>query len=134
MLPEEYEVIKLFADVLPAGETSPAFPFSGFVINFNVCTRIHVDKEDLNFCVVLVISEDCVGGDLCFLEPGIRLGLRNGDMVVFRSSILSHFNLHFKGMRASVVLHTDRAGMEWVKDRNGWCHSFYMNVSDRDLV
>jgi hypothetical protein len=129
-LPEEYEIIKLFADVLPADASSPAFPFSGFVINLNVSTRIHRDDKDLSFCVVLVISsEDCEGGEICFLEVGIRLGLRNGDLVVFPSTVLSHFNLHFKGIRASVVMHTDGAGLGWVKERNGWSDSEFMNVS-----
>jgi hypothetical protein len=129
ILPKEYEIIKLFADVLPADAASPAFPFSGFVINFNVSTKIHRDGKDLDFCVVLVISSsDCEGGDTCFLEAGIRLGLRNGDFLVFPSTVLSHFNLHFKGQRASVVWHTDSAGTEWVKKRNGWSSSSYMNV------
>ena len=129
VLPEEYRVISLFADVLPAGGTCPAYPFGGFVINFNVSTRIHRDGEDLRFCVVLVLTDGCEGGDLCFLELGLRLGLRHGDIVVFRSDILSHFNLHFKGKRVSLVLHTDKAGMEWVKDRNGWEKSTFFNMS-----
>lgn len=129
-LPEEYEIIKLFADVLPADASSPAFPFSGFVVNINVTTRIHRDGKDLNFCVVLVISsDDCEGGDICFLEAGVKLGLRNGDFLVFPSTVLSHFNLHFKGKRVSVVMHSDIAGLEWVKKRNGWCGSAFMNVS-----
>ena len=129
-MPEEYEIVKLFADVLPADASSPAFPFSGFVVNLNVTTRIHRDDKDLHFCVVLVISsEDCEGGDTCFLEVGIRLGMRSGDLLVFPSTVLSHFNLHFKGKRASVVMHTDGAGLEWVKERNGWSGSDFMNVS-----
>jgi hypothetical protein len=127
VLPEEYKVISLFADVLPAGGTTPAYPFGGFVINFNVTMRIHRDGEDLKFCVVLVVTDGCEGGDLCLLEPGLRLSLQHGDVVVFRSDILSHFNLHFKGKRASVVLHTDKAGMDWVKDRNGWERSTFIH-------
>lgn len=128
-MPEAYDVIKLFADVLPAGGSSPVFPFGGFVVNFNVSTLIHRDREDLKLCLVIIISEDCQGGDLCFYELGLRLSLKSGDMVAFRSDILGHFNLHFVGKRASIVLHTDRAGMEWVKDRNGWKDSSFINVS-----
>lgn len=127
-LPEEYEVIKLFTDVLPAGGSSPAFPFGGFIINVNVSTLIHRDEEDLKLCLILIISEDSQGGDLCFFEPGLRVGLKHGDMVAFRSEILGHFNLHFSGKRASIVLHTDKAGMEWVADRNGWNNSSFINV------
>jgi hypothetical protein len=118
-LPEEYEVIKLFADVLPAGASSPAFSFSGFVFNLNVTTHIHRDDKDFRFCIVLVISsDDCEGGDTCFLEVEIRLNMRNGDILVFPSTVLSHFNLHFEGKRAFVVLQTDSAGLEWIKERN----------------
>ena len=64
------------------------------------------------------------------MEPGIRLELKNGDLVLFRSRELSHFNLHFKGKRASIVFHSDSAGRGWVMDRNGWKSSMYMNVMD----
>lgn len=97
------------------------------MINFNVCTKIHRDWTDLKFCVVLVISENCVGGDLCFSEPGIRLELRNGDMVVFPSHKISHFNMPFVGERASVVFHSDREGKKWADNRNGWDHSEFLN-------
>ena len=112
-----------------AGGSSPAFPFGGFVVNLNVCTRIHRDTEDQKYCAVLVISDGCEGGDLCFLELGLRVSLKHGDMILFRSDILSHFNLHYIGKRGSIVLHTDKAGMEWVADRNGWKDSLFINVS-----
>ncbi|KAF8204514.1 hypothetical protein BJ912DRAFT_837188, partial [Pholiota molesta] len=41
LIPDEYDAIAQFADVLPAGGFSPAYPFSGFVINFNVSTNLH---------------------------------------------------------------------------------------------
>jgi hypothetical protein len=131
LIPDEYDAIAQFADVLPAGGFSPAYPFSGFVINFNVSTNLHRDWNDLKFCMVMVLSEACEGGDLCFMEPGIRLELRHGDVVLFRSSELSHFNLHFKGRRASIVFHSDKDGQAWVKDRNGWDKSIYMTTSTR---
>lgn len=110
-LPEEFEVIGLYAEVLPADGFSPVYPFSGFVVNINVCTKIHRDSRDLRLCVVLALSDDnCIGGDICFKEPGIRLQLRCGDMVIFPSHRLSHFNTHFKGERASLVFHTDSTG------------------------
>jgi hypothetical protein len=33
---------------------------------------------------------------------------------------MTHFNLHFEGVRASLVLHSDKYGDQWVRDRNGW--------------
>jgi hypothetical protein len=79
MLPNKYEVIKLFADVLLAGASSSAFPFGGFVINLNVSTLIHRGEEDLKWCLILIISEVFQGEDLCFFEPGFRISLKHGD-------------------------------------------------------
>lgn len=133
VLPEDFDVIAQFADVLPAGGFSPAYPFTGFVINLNVTTKLHRDTGDLNFCLVMVISEDCTGGDLCFLEPGIRLELGHGDIVLFRSKELSHYNMHFRGKRASIVFHSEAAGQEWVNSRNKWKGSIYMNHTIKNV-
>jgi hypothetical protein len=111
--------LKQTADILPNNEYPPVYPFGGVVVNFNISTRIHRDWKDLDICIVLVIS-DCEGGELVLYEPGIVLGLWNGDMVIFTSSKTSHFNLHFKGKHASMVFHTDRDLKGWQKDRNGW--------------
>lgn len=107
------------------------YPFSGFILNFNAATKLHRDTQDASFCLVMVISEDSEGGDLCFLEPGISLQLRHGDIVLFRSSQLSHFNMNFEGYRGSIVFHSDFAGKAWVEDRNGWEKSIYMNANIR---
>lgn len=81
----------------------------------------------------MAISDDnCQGGDICFLEPGIRLELLCGDMVLFPSSKISHFNLDFKGERASFVLHSDGTGDNWVKNRNQWAKNIYMNVEEHN--
>ena len=95
------------------------------MINFNVATKIHRDK-DRCICVVLVVSEDCSGGDLCLEELGIRFSLINGDLVAFPSQNISHFNTHFSGMRASIVFHTDADSESWISCRNHWQHSLYM--------
>jgi len=129
VLPEEYEIISQYTEVLLGDSRSPAYPFAGFVVNFNVSTKVHRDWTDLKFCVVLVISEDCEGGDLCFMEPGIRLELQNGDMVAFPSHSISHFNMDYIGKRASIVFHSDREGQKWAKNRNGWDHTAYMNTT-----
>lgn len=128
-LPAEYKVLAQYADILPADAPSAAYPFTSFVINFNVATTLHRDWKDMIFCVVMALSDDeCTsGGDLCFVEPGIRLQLRNGDVVMFLSPKLTHFNMHFKGLRASVVMHSDHAGKNWVTNRNNWEKSIYMN-------
>ena len=119
------EIISQFAEVLPADAESTAGPFGGFVVNFNVATKIHRDN-DRCICVVLVISEDCLGGDLCLEEFGIRFSLINGDVVAFPSQKISHFNTHFLGKRISIVFHTDADSKSWINHRNHWQHSLCM--------
>ncbi|TFK59190.1 hypothetical protein BDN72DRAFT_781076 [Pluteus cervinus] len=118
-LPEEYEKLRKFAEVLPGNELAPAHPFAGFVINLNVATALHRDWGDESICVVTVVS-DCEGGELVLLEPGLVLELRHGDTVIFPSSKISHFNQHFNGMRSSIVCHSDKFSRTWVGARNGW--------------
>lgn len=125
LLPESYETLSFLIEALPNCDTSPVHPFSGFVLNVNVSTRIHRDWGDEDICLVLVLS-DCVGGELCLMEPGVVLNVKTGGVVIFKSSEISHFNLHYSGKRASMVFHTDRAARSWAKDRNGWQHNMYM--------
>lgn len=127
------EIVSQFAEVLPADAESHAGPFAGFVINFNVSTKIHRDK-DRRFCVVLIVSENCEGGDLCLEEVGLKLSLRNGDVVAFPSQKISHFNTHFDGERASIVLHTDADCEGWIQHRNFWKDSLYMLETERGGV
>lgn len=61
-------------------------------------------------------------------ELGIRLQLLCGDMVIFPSARISHFNMPFKGERTSLVVHSDGSGDNWVKNRNNWEHNVYINV------
>ena len=123
-LPEIYQDLSIFADVLPGNEASPVHPFGGFVLNINVVTRAHCDVKDLHVCLVLVIGQH-TGGELCLVEPGLVLRLRNGDMALFPSGCITHFNLHYKGIRSSLVLHSDGAGKAWADNRNHWIgHGF----------
>jgi len=127
-LPEEYTILGLYASVLPAGDQSPTFPFAGYVVNINVCTTIHRDRMDKLLCLVLAL-QDCEGGDLGIMEAGVCIQLRSGDMVLFRSHKFSHFNMHYKGRRASIVFHSDSAGSHWADSRNGWADSDFLNFS-----
>lgn len=54
------------------------------------------------------------------MEPGLVIPLHCGDLIVFLSSAVTHFNLHYKGQRASLVLQTDREMKKWREGRNGW--------------
>ena len=132
LLPDSHTTLSYLIEALPNCDVSPVHLFSGFVVNINVSTRIHRDWGDEDICLVLVLS-DCVGGELCLMEPGVVLKLNTGDVVIFKSSEISHFNLHYFGKRASLVFHTDKAARSWAKDRNGWNHNLYMlSTNSRD--
>lgn len=126
--PDEFDELRLAADVLPARENSPAYPFCGFVLNINGITKVHRDPHDFrHFCVVVVVGEH-QGGELCLLEPGLVLELKSGDMVIFQSGLISHFNLHYSGVRASVVLNTDAAIYQYASNNmNGWGSNQHMS-------
>ncbi|KAF8220073.1 hypothetical protein L208DRAFT_1335871, partial [Tricholoma matsutake] len=107
---------------------SPANPFTGYVANLNVVTLCHHDKGDKDWCLVIV-ALDCEGGEIVFHELGLVAELRSGDCIIFKSAEISHFNPHYKGLRASLVLHSDRSFDSWVKDRNGWQNHYMFSGS-----
>lgn len=119
MLPETYERLDASARILPGNSEPICAPFIGLVINLNVVTAAHRDCKDDGVCLVLAIG-DFEGGDLVLYEPGLVVPLHHGDFAVFPSCKLTHFNLHYKGRRASVVLHTDREFIKWRTSRNSW--------------
>jgi predicted 2-oxoglutarate/Fe(II)-dependent dioxygenase YbiX len=119
LLPEEYEILNAYIEVLP-GSDDPAFaPFLSIAININVATKAHRDPMDKEICLVLALT-NAEGGGLVLHEPGIVVDMKNGDIIIFRSSKITHFNLHYKGSRASIVLHSDQGFDRWVKNRNNW--------------
>lgn len=111
-------------DDLPLNQKAPADPWSGVVINANVATTAHRDVGDEQYCMVLVVS-DCLGGELVFHELGLIFAARNGDASLFRSIDLTHYNLNYKGIRGSLVFHSDKAGRRWVENSNGWQNNAY---------
>lgn len=114
-----YDYLQVDCETLPSNQTSPVQPFLGFVINLNIASRCHRDKGDKTFCLVIPFG-DFEGGELCLMEAGIVVPLQGGDFILFLSSALTHFNLHYKGQRGSLVLHTDKEISKWTDGRNGW--------------
>jgi len=115
----EYEKIKVFCKFLPLKEPSPAHPFTNVVINFCASTKAHRDTGDKGWCTAITFAA-CEGGQLCLYELGLVFDCGVGDMVVFQSSKQTHFNLHIKGIRASLVLHSDRMAEKWGDHYNRW--------------
>jgi hypothetical protein len=128
LFPENFKILSQYIERLPGNYLPAVYPFSGFVINLNCATRIHRDWGDSDVCLVIAFSDaenrsDQVKGEdgaLCFQELGLVCCLRPGVPVVFRSQQLSHFNRHFRGYHASLVLHTDSGLKGWADDMYGW--------------
>jgi hypothetical protein len=118
-LPEEYTEIKAFVDVLPLNHVPASYPFSSFVINIHAATKGHKDGKDKKFCCVVPFGT-WTQGQLVLYEPGIVLDLTLGDVVIFPSCHITHFNLHIDGVRCSLTLFSDNHGQDWVRFRNGW--------------
>ncbi|KAJ7123897.1 hypothetical protein C8R43DRAFT_1135929 [Mycena crocata] len=112
-LPDEYAELKIYVTKLPLNQRSAAHPFGGFVINVSAATRGHRDRFDKLFCVVIPFG-NWTGGELGLYELGFVFRLHAWDMFVFPSCDITHFNLHFKGVRLSIVLHSDKAGDTWM--------------------
>ena len=118
-LPKSYDDLRIFCEILPLNHRPTTYPFPGWVVNFNVCTIGHKDTNDIDICVVAPAG-DFKGGELVLHEAGLVLELVEGDILVFPSWKITHFNLHFNGVHYSVVLHSDKQVSAWNKDRNGW--------------
>lgn len=118
-LPDEFEDLRVFCEILPLNRRSATYPFPGFVLNLRVCTDAHVDSNDNILCVVMPFGS-YKGGALVLHEPGLVLDLKPGDILIFPSFRITHFNLHFNGVRGSVVMHSDKEVKSWNIDRNGW--------------
>jgi hypothetical protein len=118
-LQDEFEMLMEVASMLPGNHSPPFAPFISLVININVRTKAHRDGQDRHLCLVIPIGH-FQGGALCLLENGLVLELRSGDVALFRSSEVTHFNLDYNGARASLVFQTDREFAAWLKNQNGW--------------
>ncbi|KAJ7823638.1 hypothetical protein B0H14DRAFT_3730063 [Mycena olivaceomarginata] len=120
----EFDELSIYCDALPMKAACPSYPFGGFVLNLRVSTSAHRDHGDKKLCVVIPFGQ-FQGGQLCLYEIGLKFDLRLGDVLIFPSCDLTHFNMHFSGKRGTLVLHSDRQGDGWVSDRRGW--SEYIN-------
>lgn len=113
-----FERLEIIADSLPLNPALPFFPFTGIEFNVSVSTTGHRDTMDFSVCAVFALGE-WEGGHLCLHELGLAFDLQQGDLVIFRSDILTHFNLPHTGTRLSVVLSTDKGLNAWANDRCG---------------
>ncbi|KZP14040.1 hypothetical protein FIBSPDRAFT_702759, partial [Athelia psychrophila] len=118
-LPQAYEELEIHCDFLPYSTPSPVHPFTSMVINLCACTKGHRDHGDKKWCATFTLG-DFEGGEICFHESGLVFDSRPGDILVFRSQDETHFNLHVKGTRSTIVFHSDRTMDSWVDNYNRW--------------
>ncbi|KAJ3748283.1 hypothetical protein EV360DRAFT_56921, partial [Lentinula raphanica] len=109
--------LEAMIDIMPLHDTTPIRPFTGLVININSVTAAHKDVGDLGGCFVISLGS-YKGGKLCLYQPRLAVETRNRDIVSFKSQV--NFNLHYHGDRCSVVVQTDKQGLLYSKDGNGW--------------
>ncbi|KAG1846525.1 hypothetical protein C8R48DRAFT_677849 [Suillus tomentosus] len=118
-LQDEFEMLMEVVSVLPGNHSMPFTPFISLVININVRTKAHRDCQDHHLCLAIPIGH-FQGGVLCLRENKLVLKLHSSNIAIFRSSEVTHFNLDYKGARASLIFQTDREFAAWVKNQNGW--------------
>lgn len=108
-MPKEFKWLRFVADVLPAGQEPAASPspFCGFVLNINCVTGAHRDTMDQTCCVCFAMG-DWEGGHLVLDELGLVFPMQPGEVIVFDSTAITHFNMHYLGYRISIVMHTDK--------------------------
>ena len=76
-------------------------------VNFNTICGYHIDRDDdkYGFCWLVPLG-DWEGGDLIFPQLNVRIKLKPGNILAFRSNLLVHGNLPFSGVRHSLVFFT----------------------------
>ncbi|KAJ3093368.1 hypothetical protein HDU96_002336 [Phlyctochytrium bullatum] len=91
--------------------------FGNLVYNRQCQTFPHKDSGDLlgGWCVVVPFG-GYTGGNLRLIEAGTEFEFEEGQVSIFRSSLLTHSNAQFHGFRNSIVLFTDRYLYNWLRD------------------
>ncbi|UZO17195.1 uncharacterized protein OCT59_008556 [Rhizophagus irregularis] len=81
--------------------------FGMCAVNFNTICGCHIDRDDdkYGFCWLVPLGE-WKGGDLIFPQLNIRIKLKPGNILAFRSNLLVHGNLPCSGVRHSLVFFT----------------------------
>src|SRR5918994_1996381 len=76
-------------------------------VNFNTICGYYIDHDDdkYGFCWFVLLG-DWEGGDLIFSQLNVRIKLKPGNILAFRSNLLVHENLPCSGVRYSLVFFT----------------------------
>ena len=86
-----------------------------------------MDGSDKAICLVIPFGE-FKDGQIVLYELGVVVEMLEGILLAFPSYDVTHFNLHFRGVRGSIVLQEDKEVDSWIEDRNGWGHHMAIPV------
>ena len=106
---EVYRNIKV-----PPGCNKFAGLFAAVVINKLVQTKVYKDLGYIKGGICIVICwGNFTGGELVFTELISCIPFPAGSIIMFRSAVLSHYNLSVLGDRYSIVFTTDKNLYKW---------------------
>jgi len=88
--------------------------FAAVAINKMVQTKVHKDLGDIKgeICVIICWVK-FEGGELVFAELSTCVPFPSGSLIMFRSAIISHYNMPVDGERYSMVFMTDKNLYKW---------------------
>ena len=88
--------------------------FAAVVINEVVQTKVHKDLGDIKgrICVIICWGK-FTGGKLVFTELTTYVPFPASSILIFRSSIISHYNMPVDGEQYSMVFMTDKNLYKW---------------------
>jgi len=111
---EIYDQIKV-----PAGRHKFAGLFAALAINKMVQTKVHKDLGDIKGGIcVLICWGKFHGGELVFTELRACVPFPAGSLIMFRSAIISHYNMPVEGDRYSMVFMTDKNLYKWSQSQS----------------
>jgi len=110
--PDIWEIYKEVR--VPAGCHKFAGLFAAVAINKMVQTKVHKDLGDIKggICVIICWGK-FQGGELVFTELSTCVPFPAGSIIMFRSAIISHYNMPVEGERYSMVFMTDKNLYKW---------------------
>ncbi|KAJ3111134.1 hypothetical protein HDU96_005941 [Phlyctochytrium bullatum] len=90
--------------------------FSTLVYNRHCQTFPHKDSGDLpqGWCVVVPFG-GFTGGNLRLIDTGLEFHVESGQVIAFKSALLTHSNAQFHGFRNSLVFYTDKRLYDWLE-------------------
>ena len=109
------DIWKVYSKIkVPAGCHKFALIFAAIVINKLVQTKIHKDLGNIKggICVIIWWGK-FKGGELVFTELTTCIPFPAGSTVMFRSAVISHYNLPVEGDQYSKVFMTNKNLFRW---------------------